>query len=74
MGISTKLPISHLLIIIDQQTLYQIILRHSTFNALIRYANHFMIIFLNINLYIENERKMVIKLKGIPKNYSYRSC
>ena len=31
---------------------------------MIRYANHFMIIFLNINLNVRNERKMVIKLRG----------
>ena len=31
---------------------------------MIGYANHFMIILLNINLNIRNDRKMVIKLKG----------
>ena len=39
-------------------------LRHSTFYAMIGYANHFMIMFLNINLYVRNERQMEIKLKG----------
>ena len=39
-------------------------LRHSTFNAMTGYANHFMIIFLNINLNVRKERKMVIKLRG----------
>ena len=39
-------------------------LRHGTFYAMIRYANHFMIIFLNINLNVKTERKMVIKLRG----------
>ena len=39
-------------------------LRHSTFYAMIRYANHFMIIFLNINSNVRKERKRVIKLKG----------
>ena len=28
------------------------------------YANHFMIIFLNINLNVRKERKMVINLRG----------
>ena len=39
-------------------------LRHSTFYAMIGYANHFMIIFLNINLNVRKERKMVITLRG----------
>ena len=30
---------------------------------MIGYANHFMIIFLNIKLNVRNERKMVIKLR-----------
>ena len=44
-------------------------LRQSKFYAMIRYANHFMIILLNINLDVRNERKMVIKLRG----YTYKS-
>ena len=43
-------------------------LRHSKFDAIIRYADHFMIIFLNINLYIGHERKNVIQLK----EYTYK--
>ena len=39
-------------------------LRHSTFYAMIGYANQFMIIFLNINLNVKKERKRVIKLRG----------
>ena len=39
-------------------------LRQGTFYAMIGYANHFMIIFLYINLNASNERKMVIKLRG----------
>ena len=39
-------------------------LRHSTFYAMMGYANHFMIILLNINLNVRKERKMVIKLRG----------
>ena len=39
-------------------------LRHSTFYAMIGYANHFIIILLNINLNVRKERKMVIKLRG----------
>ena len=39
-------------------------LRHSKFYAMIGYANHFMIIFLNINLDVRNEGKIVIKLRG----------
>ena len=39
-------------------------LRHRTFNAVIGYANHFMIIFLNCNLNEKNERKNAIKLRG----------
>ena len=39
-------------------------LRHSIFYAMIVYANHFMIIFLNINLNVRKENKMVIKLRG----------
>ena len=39
-------------------------LRHNTFYAMIRYANHFRIIFLNINLNVRKEQKRVIKLKG----------
>ena len=39
-------------------------LRHSTFYVMMGYANHFMIIFLNINLNVRKERKMVIKLRG----------
>ena len=39
-------------------------LRHSTFYAMIGYANHFAIIYLNINLKVRNKRKSVIKLKG----------
>ena len=38
-------------------------LRHSKFYAMIGYANYFMIIFLNINLNVRNERKRVIKLR-----------
>ena len=43
-------------------------LRHSTFDAMIRYANHFMIISLKINLYVGNACKIVIKLK----EYTYK--
>ena len=39
-------------------------LRQSTFYAMIGYANHFMIIFLNINLNVRKERKMDLKLRG----------
>ena len=39
-------------------------LRHSTFYAMTGYANHFMIILLNINLNVRKERKMLIKLRG----------
>ena len=39
-------------------------LEHSTFYAMIGYANHVMIIFLNIDLNFRKERKMVIKLRG----------
>ena len=39
-------------------------LGQSKFNAMIDYANHFMIIFLNINLNVRSERKMVIKIMG----------
>ena len=45
-------------------SLYQKMLRHSKFYAMIGQANHFMIIFLNINLNVRNERKMVMKLRG----------
>ena len=38
--------------------------RHITFYPMIGYANHFMIIFLNIVLNFREERKMVIKLRG----------
>ena len=31
---------------------------------MIGYANHFMIIFLNNDLYVRNENKVVIKLRG----------
>ena len=41
-------------------------LRQSTFYAMIGYANHFMIIFLNIILNVRKERKIVIKLRGVP--------
>ena len=41
-------------------------LRHSTFYAMIGYANHFMIIFLNINSNVRKEKKMVIQLRGVP--------
>ena len=40
-----------------------LMLRHSTFYAIIGYANHFMVIFF-INLNVRNERKKVIELKG----------
>ena len=43
-------------------------LRHSTFLAMIGYANLFMIILLKINLYEINEREMIIQLKG----YTYK--
>ena len=39
-------------------------LRHSTFYAMIGYANHFMITLLNDNLMLERREKMVIKLRG----------
>ena len=39
-------------------------LRHSALYAIIGYANHFKIIFLNINLHSRKEKKMVIKYKG----------
>ena len=39
-------------------------LKYSNFYAMVGYANHFMIIFLNINLDVRNERKMVIQLRG----------
>ena len=42
-------------------------LGHNTFYAMIGYANHVMIIFLNINLNFRKERKMVIKLRGCTK-------
>ena len=37
---------------------------HSTFHATIGYANYCMVIFLNMNLIVIKERKMVIKLRG----------
>ena len=46
-------------------------LRHSTFYAMIGYANHFMIILLNINLKVRKERKMVIKLRGCTKQITH---
>ena len=39
-------------------------LRHSTFYDVIKNTNHFMILSLNINLNVRNERKNVIKLRG----------
>ena len=32
--------------------------------AMIGYANHFMIVFMNINLNVRNDRKVVMKLRG----------
>ena len=50
-------------------------LRHSTFYAMIGYANHYIIIFLNINLNVRTERTNGNKIKGVYlQNYSYRSC
>ena len=73
MGISAKLPISHLLIVIPDTNKLgsKYMLRHSTFYAMIGYANHFMIIFLNINLNFRKERKMVIKLRGCTKTITH---
>ena len=68
MGISTILPISYLPIILDKQLGTEFMLRHSKFYSMIRYANRFMIILLNINLYVGYKRKMLIKLKG----YTYK--
>ena len=39
-------------------------LRHSALYAMIGYANHFMNIFLNINLHSRKERKNGNKIKG----------
>ena len=39
-------------------------LRHITFYAMIGYANHFMIMVLNIDLNVRKERKMLLKLRG----------
>ena len=46
-------------------------LRHSKFDAIIRYANHFTVLFLNSYFYVGNERKMVIKLKGYTYKITY---
>ena len=64
MGISTKSPISHLLIVRDLQVWYQI--NAKTWHILChgQICKLFMIICLNINLNVRNERKMVIKLRG----------
>ena len=66
----TILPKCKLLTFLDYQTCYQIKVETLHFNpiayAMIGYANHFMIIFLNINLHSRKERKMVIKLRGVP--------
>ena len=39
-------------------------LRYSAFYAMIGYAIQFMIILLNMNFYVRNERKVVTKIKG----------
>ena len=46
-------------------------LRQSTFDAMIRFANQCMIIFLNINLYVGNGWKIVIQLKWYTYNITH---
>ena len=41
-------------------------LRHSIFDAMIGYANHFVITVMNMSLNVRKERKMVEKLRGVP--------
>ena len=59
MGISTKLHISHLLIVLDKQAWYLINAKTKEIVSHDRICNHFMIIVLNINLNVRNERKMI---------------
>ena len=46
-------------------------LKHSTFYAMIGYANIFMIKLMNINLNVMNERKMAIIVRGSTYKTSY---
>ena len=44
---------------------------HSTFYAMIGYANHFMIILLNINLNVRKEKRNGNKLRGCTYKFTH---
>ena len=55
-GVPRKFLIFQLVIALENQTWYQTDAKIQTFNLLIRYANYLIIIFMNINENIKNER------------------
>ena len=67
-----KIPIFQLLIALENQAWYNTDSKMQTFYLLIRYANYLIIIFMNINENIWNERKLWKTLMRVYlQNYSY---
>ena len=72
--IPRKFLIFQLVIAFESQTWYQTVAKIPTFYLLIRYANYLIVIFMNINKNIRNERKSWKTLMRMYlQNYSYLS-
>ena len=71
-GVPRKFLIFQLVIALESQTWYQTEAKIPTFNLLIKYANYLIVIFMNINENIRNERKSWKTLMRMYlQNYSY---
>ena len=71
-GVPRKIFICQLVIALERQTWYQTKAKTPTFYLLIRYANYLVVIFMNINENIRNERKSWKTLMRVHlQNYSY---
>ena len=66
-GVLTKLLLLHLLIIVVNQTLYQMNAMRQAFYSVV-YADYLICMFMNINGNTRSERKITEKLRG----YSYK--
>ena len=73
-GVPRKFLIFQLVIALESRTWYQTEAKIPTFNLLIKYANYLIVIFMNINENIRNQRKSWKTLMRVYlQNYSYLS-
>ena len=71
-GVPRRILIFQLVIALESQTWYQTEAKIPTFYLMIRYANYLVVIFMNINENIRNERKSWKTLMRVHlQNYSY---